>query len=476
MTLVAPLGCHTDISSTSLSTAELTDCAAAEIFGGYPDDAIDDRLAIQQGLNTGCVKLGPGTYNITTPAVPRSTAVINMPAGSRLEGAGLQTYLNFSGDPMGRDWRGIQLGSNTKIRGMVISGAGLTGLTGEQTHVMRADGPVSGIEIDHITIDHPVVPGTKRGDCIQFVGYPPTETSPDKRIRDVQVHHVNFVRCARSAIQVHSGLHDFSFTENIFSGTSDQDLDFEGTGDIVNGEIADNTFTIPAYGESALAVSIVASEKIHFHHNRLEGRGMDIYGCHGCEFDHNSVIQTLPNVMAAVTLRKASHTVLFHDEKYERAAVAGPGHVLSVMHKTSAPDNVSIQDSTFTQRSDGLMIYGWGIVGLSITHNKLVYAGTNQNAIGIVINGSAGDSGIRSTDLVVSNNLLEGSLLWLLSISGSYQGVGTLSMVNNLAASAKGGLSCSNVTTQGTITGPIVYNQNVAGLIQATCLPLILNQ
>lgn len=435
-------------------------CQSIESYGAKADDGLDDRAAIQAALNAGCVRLGAGRYDVFTPPLPRSYWVLSMPDGAHIEGLGDRSQLIFSGDNMGKDWRGIQLGNSVVIERVQLLVQGMTGITSEQTHVVRTDGPKNSIRISHVLIDHPVVPGSKRGDCIQFVGYPPSATSPDKRINDVTVDHVTFAHCARSGIAAHSGLHNFRFTDNRFLGTSDQDIDFEGSGDIVDGDISDNDFEMPDYSESSTSVQIQAGERIHFHHNTLNGRGLDLYGCTNCEVDHNHIIQSAPSEVPVVNLRKSSHVVRFHDELWERMLTAGPAYVLGVSQKISAPDTVSVVDTRIIQHTGFHAIQVVGIVGFNLLDTLVAYDSAVANMVGLLVTGAAGEGGLRSTDLHVMDSVFTGPLRWVASITGSYLGVGSLEMRRVTAPGAIGGLICSNLLTQGTITGPVTYGDN----------------
>lgn len=447
-------------------------CQPVEAYGAIADDGLDDRAAVQAALNAGCLRLGAGQYDVFTPPLPRQYWVLSMPDGARIEGLGDRSQLVFSGDPLGRDWRGIQLGDNPSIDHVALLVRNMTGATSEQTHVLRIDGPRNGIRISHVLIDHPVVAGSKRGDCIQFVGYPPSATSPDKRITDVTVDHVTFAHCARSGIAVHSGLHNFRFADNVFLGTSDQDLDFEGSGDITDGEIADNDFEVPQYFESALAVQIAAADRIHFHHNWLNGRSLDLYGCNDCEIDHNRITQSVPGTTPVVNLRKASHDVRFHDERWERLEAAGVAQVANVSQKLGAPDSVCITDSKLIQHAGFSVLQIVGIVGFRLTDSMVTYDSIVTGMVGVLITGSAGDGGLRSTDLHVLDSTFIGPLRWIVSITGSYLGVGSLEVRRVTAPQALGGLTCSNLLSQGTITGPVSYADSTLPL-QSGCTPLM---
>ena len=470
-------------AASAADQAVTTACSSPRSFGAIPDDGADDRAALQAALNAcagATLTLEAGRYDVITPPAPRPYAMLTLPAGLTLQGAGVSSVIAFSGDNSGGDWRGIQLGNHTLIQHLKLISDFTPGTTNEQTHIIRGDGPLTDVTVTDVVINHPAHT-SKSGDCIQFVGYPPSDTSPDKRIWNANVHHVTFERCDRSGIAVHSGLHGTlvgghfttRFNNNLFVGISDQDIDGEGSGDTDGVEIDHNTFQIPANLESMIAIQIQASSHIHIHDNDL-ARGIDLYGCSSCELDHNIVTKTLAGTDPVVNLRKLSSNVVFHDETYTRAASAGPGVVLQVAQKIGAPDHITIADTQLIQHADAAALYTSGIVGLQLLRSTITYDGVNGvpgRIDGIVMNGSAGDLGIRSTDLHVIDSVINGPYRAAIGISGSYEGVGTLEVTRTHATGSVQGLRCENIATGAGITGPVTYVDNQ--LPPAICSPLV---
>jgi hypothetical protein len=463
-------------------TEQVASCGSPRDFGAIPDDGVDDRVALQAVLNACAgttVSLEAGQYEVVTPS-PRSVAMLTLPAGTTLQGLGTQSVVRFSGDNGTRDWRGIQLGNSTLIQRLRLVTDFAPGTTDEQTHVIRGDGPLHDVTVTDVAINHPSHQ-SKSGDCIQFVGYPPTDTSPDKRIWNANVNHVNFERCDRSGIAVHSGLHGSlvaghltsRFNANTFTGISDQDIDFEGSGDIDGVEIDNNTFLVPANLESTVAVSIVASSNIHFHDNHLD-RALDLYGCSQCEIDHNVVSLAIPASEPVVNLRKRSSNVVFHDEIYTRAASAGIGAVLAITQKISAPDHVTVADSQLIQHSNGVPLIAVGIIGLQVLRDTITYDGADGLPLridGIVATGSSGDGSLRTTDLHVVDTVINGPIRAAMGVSGSYAGTGTVELTRVRASGANQGLRCEGIATGAGITGPVTYVDNQ--LPPAVCSPLV---
>lgn len=476
-------------SRTSVSTTRqrsVAACAPARSFGAVPDDDGDDGQGIQAALNAcagSVVELEAGRYRVVTPARPggRPLAMLTVPENTSLEGvSATATVVEFSGDNGKLDWRGLQLASGVSIKRMRLMTNFVAGSTVEQTHVARVDGPARGIHLQDLQCFHPQN-GSKSGDCFQVVGY-----APDKLVWDVEVDHVDFQNTGRSGMSFHSGLRgslraDGHWTTRIhdchFGDISDQPIDGEGTGDTDGVEIDHDVFDYPANLESSAAVQIQASAHVMIHDNVLRGRGIDLYGCDECLLEHNAVDQVAPS-FPAVQFRKKGSGTRFVDEVYSRATSAGPGPVVLVAQKLSAPDNVMFDHVRFTQRSAYPVISTFGIDGLDVLGSALTYDATAYvpelkiDALAIIGSGASvspactdnqvsGDNpGVRTTRIHLRDNTISGPYRATVVVSGSYCGTGTIEMVRNVATGPQQGLRCENATSGSTITGPVVFRDN----------------
>lgn len=496
------ISCSKQSHDSKLTQTVLSACNTPRSFGAIPDDGIDDRIALQNSIDScvGIVKLERGKYNIVTP-YPRPAGMYAMligKTGTILEGQGEATVIEFSGNNAGKDWRGFQLASSSEYKRFRMTSNFDTGTTVEQTHLMRADGPLRGIHISHLSCNHPAH-GAKSGDCIQFVGYPPlSDGSNDKRIWDVEIDHVTFEHSDRSGISMHSGVHGTQlpdghytvrFHDNTFLDISDQSIDGEGSGDIDMVEIDHNSFMVPSNLESAVAVQIQNSSRVHFHDNALNGRGIDLYGCDNCLLSHNSCTQQIPGA-PCVLLRKISRDVMISDEKYTREISAGSGPVMAIEQKLTAPERVTITDSFITQHSDGAALYTNGIVGLNVFDTSIVYDGTafalGVNRIDALILSGSGSSvspscrdngvpsdypGIRTTDIHIRDTVVIGPYRAAVIVSGSYCGTGTVEISRMKTTGVSQGLRCEGVSVGSGITGPITLVDNLLPL--SNCSPFI---
>ncbi len=456
LTLILFAGCS--VSLGSYTGALYAPCGAG---GAVPDDGLDDRNQLQAALDAGCLELAAGTYDIDTPAAPRPVAMLYLRAGGRITGVGPASVIAFRGDAGKRDWRGLQLANDTTVRRVSFTTGGIpAGTTNEQSHVIRGDGPVTGIRIDHNTFDHPVQPGSRRGDAIQLVGYEPAaDGTGDKRIFDVDIGHNDFINAARSGVAIYGGCHRVRVHDNTFRNTKSQDFDGEGLGGCTDLEIDHNTFNVGPDQASAISVSLQNTTRAHLHDNTLNGRGMQLYGCSDCEVDHELIVQRLPISGAVLSIEKTSASVRVHDVRIVREASAGAQNVVRVWRRdTSSPDHVVIKDSVLIQHAPGNVVSGIGIVGLRLEHVSVFT--DFPGWYGVDALGSAGAYATRTAEIEVIDSNFYGPLAAVLRVSGSYGGTGSVTVERTWADQAVQGLRCENMLIGGGVLGPVMYAGN----------------
>lgn len=448
-------------------------CLPPASYGAIPDDGLDDRAGLQATLDACAgqtVNLLAGRYDVFTPPLPRPApyAMLVMRPWTEIVGVGDASVVAFSGDPQKEDWRGVELATGAHLHRFRPVVEICAGCTNEQTHVLRGQGPISDITIDHMSFYHPVVVGSSRGDCIQIVGY-----APAKLVERVTIDHNRFDACARAAYTWHSGARQLKITYNTMLDVSDQSLDGEGQDEsgaplISDSEIAYNVIqTGPsAAGGGNLGVQIVRAENLHVHDNQLLGRGMDVAGCVHCEFNSNVVTQDVYGEDAAVMVRKGCDDVWLHDEKYTRSATAGARAVLAVQQRISAPKNVRITDSQIIQHTASIGIYSQGVVGFLIANTVITYDGGSNAQYCVDLAGTE----LQTTDLHITDSLIRGACR-AIRISGAAGGTGTLEVARTATQSVSLGLRCEQTVVAppkaAGINGPIRYYGNV--MPAATC-------
>lgn len=431
--------------------------SACSVPAAVPNDGLDDRAAIQEALNQqGCAYLPTGMYDIDTPVfIPPARRIYAMLTvnGANLYGDGPSSVLRFRGSAGGQDWEGIRLtGAGPALHDLAIDTANIV-LTGEQTHASKILGPASDPQIFNMTYNHPQR-GEPGGDCIQLVGYAAT------LITNARIHDINFLKCDRSGVAIHSGAHGLHIVNNQFHDTGDQDIDGEGSGENIDWLISRNTFSLGSAPQGDFALQLQLTSNVRVTENVFAGRGVFAYSCTQCEFDHNQVTRTTGNSGVGVfDILKASSFINIHDNTLRRARSATEGPVIRLVpHNSGTPDHVSIANNVLMQETNGDVVNSSGVVALRIEYNDATYSGEPTLRFGLLANGSAGTYGIRTTDLHVNANTWKGPLKAVIGISGSYMGAGTLEATLNVASVT--GVICGNINTAGTILGPFEVVSN----------------
>jgi hypothetical protein len=470
------LSCHSPPASATMGRQETSiACMPARVYGAIPDDGIDDRTALQQGLDAcggQALELEAGRYDIFTPPQPRSRDILVMATSETLEGIGLSTVLAFSGDSAGGEWHGIRPAPGFHIRRLAL----VTSLTRtvEQTHVVRGDGPLRGGEIDHVTCSHPAASGFKSGDCFNFSGYLASATSPDRVVWDVHIHHVDVLRSDRSGIAFHGGLrgtlmpdgHSTTRFDHVRCfGVTDQCMDGEGnTGGTDTVEIDHCLFGLWLGYESAAALQIQGSSGIHIHDNVSTAQSWDLLGCDACDVHDNVITLAVPSTSSVVSLQRAGSGTTFHDELYTRTAVAGPGYVLGIAQNLTVPDHVRVEDVHLVQGTGATALFASGIVGLSMRHLTAscdwspaagIAPETKMRMDAIAI---AGAVGTRTTEIELSDSDVTGPYRSAIATGGGLGGAGTITISRTRATGMTNGIRCEGVAIGAGVTGPITYD------------------
>jgi hypothetical protein len=452
MTPIACAACGTEPFTTPAGSVEvhalLVSCA---VPGATPNDGLDDRAAIQAALDTQhCAYLPAGIYDIDTPGVvPPGRRIYSMltVASASLYGDGEVTRLRFRGDASGQDWRGVQLtGAGSSLHDAALDTSAITN-TDEQTHAVLVYG-AAGTSDDSIyrtAINHPARAGEHGGDCIQIVGYAGSEaTNPHV--------YANHLVCDRSGVAIHSGAVGLAIEDNDMCA-GDQAIDGEGSGGSGNWLIARNNLRLGAAPQGTSMIGLQLTNNVRITDNQLNGQGVAMYSASDVEIDHNTIVRSVSGDDAgAIEIIKDSSRIDVHDNTLTRASTAGTGAVIRTQFHTSAsPDHLTVSDNVITQNGLGDMINTSGMVGLYVQHNTLTYAGPPNVMAGINTVGVP----VRTTEIVVLDNTWSGPLAWVVRVTGSHSGTGTVTMADNTASGAVGGLKCESVDSGGQVLGPI---------------------
>lgn len=413
----------------------------------------DSRAAFAAIAADSCVQLAAGRYELVSPApvLTYPTVVWTMPANVQLIGAGSgATILAFTGDLGANAWYGIRLAPGAWIHDLALVDETTATSPNEQRHMIRMDGSGStvGVTLDHIACTH-----FAGGDCVQLVGYAPVApTFVDRRIWNVTVHDIDCTS-HRSCIAVHSGVNSFEFY-NVVGRAWDQVFDFEGGGDIFDGNIHDNVIQAATGQQSSIGADINNLTRLHFHHNTM-ALGYQVFGCATCEFDHNVVTQSVPSNSAVVYVL-AGDNVWFHDEAWTRPAAVNNAPVFAAIKHGSAPiQNMRITDSTLTQHMSWTGVNLVGVDGFTLDHSSVSIDGQGPARIGLnVENLKSGQTVVtQSANINVSFSRFVSAVAFYAAITVG-AGVGAVSVTDNIVTNATRGMVC------GAGSGPFTYESN----------------
>lgn len=460
ITIVLTACAHQPAPRTAAQALAASPCLLASAYGASPA-APDNRATLQAAIDAAvaavkCVQLEAGQYTVVTPPRPRAYWMLDDRGGVEIRGVGDASVIAFAGDAQGYEWRGLQVGSGTHLHHLRLDATGLSN-TNEHSPIVRGDGPLTGLLVDHLTIDNPVR-ATPGGDCIQLVGY-----GPDHRITDVDIGHVVFARCARSGIAMHSGVHNARVHDSDFKNDADQNGDQEGAGDLVDIEWDHNIFRLAPGATTYLSLSFAFATNQHIHDNVIE-RAVDLYSCSSCVLEHNRITVSTPTGYPAVNITGLGSDVQLRDNLIERAASAGPGTALTVYWRGAgnAPANTTVADTAIVQHANGNPIQVSGVVGFGLSDSTVTYDGPTANVYsGVNFSGI----GARVTDLHVSDTVFTGPLRAATRAGGYYLGTGSLEISR---VTSPLWLLCDAPGVGAGFVGPLTYTEN-ASLMSTSC-------
>jgi len=461
LVLVLALLVLASVSVLASAQPRTADDASCSVPGAIPGDGLDDRVAIQNALNSQkCAFLPAGVYDIASiqPVPPaRRPFMMLDAAGAELYGDGPGTVLVFKGLVGAQDWEGIRMtGVGSTVHDLSIDTVAIAG-TNEQTHAIRLIGPATDAEIAHVTFNHPIRAAAKSGDCVQLVG-----VNDGREIARVKIHDNEFVECDRSGVAAHSGTTQLEIVDNRFSAIGNTDLDFEGTGGTSDVLVKHNTFTMSPGPHGLGSMQLQLVDRARVTENVFEGRGMEILQADDAEIDHNTIRLTQATTASAILVTGDSARTQIHDNLIMRDPSAGAGPLISATPRSGGtPDRLEIDGNILVQPTSFHLVSASGLVGLYVRGNAFLYSGEAVNEMaGVRALGSSGAEALRTTDLRVESNRFDGPLRAAVATSGSLAGAGTLDTADNIATGPTFGIFCDNQATQGRVLGPVVSKRD----------------
>lgn len=452
--ILLAMGCTTPRASTARAAVTAV-CAPARTFGAIPNDGIDDRSALQAGT-IACagqtLVLETGTYNVAVVAV--SHGAVGVTLASNLLGVD-GTVIRFAGNAGGFDWGGLDINAvSVSITNVRLEGDAITGAN-EHTPLVRVYGPNDGVQISYSSFYYPEDPTAgKRGDCVSFIGYAALGTNPDKMIRNMRTHHNVFASCARVGVQFHSGTEGEIDHNEFLDGGRAADLDGEGSGGSKL-KIHHNHIAVGPHTTSVLGLQIQADDGHVIYDNVIDGKAINLYGCAHCELRDNKVRMDMLSTAPVLAVTKLSPAYWDHDNQYTRSASAGPGFVVQVGQRISAPSAVVFENDMITQHASSVPLQTLGIAGVVLRRSTLTFDGATAT-----VGWDAEGITDRTTGLVMDHTSFVGPFSSVMAVTGSYGGTGSVTITDSKAPGAVKGLVCNNVTVGSGVLGPIVFTGN----------------
>lgn len=455
-------------TATTPSVVQSLDVGQCTVPAAIPDDGQDDRAAIQAVLdNSACteVDLGDGVYNIATPPGHNGSGVrrpfymlkVN---GKTLKGNGQATVLTFTGDVSLINWHGIEiLGASPAVTMLSMNTDGLTNGS-EQTHAIQVTGPASGVNLASIWFSHHLPNSLTGGDCIKAVGYAASNTL----IQGITVANNTFTACNRAGFESHSGVHNLSVHDNNFVGVDEIDIDSEGSGDNDAWEIYNNVFSL-SNSVSVFAIAIDSVTNTSIHDNTINGKGVYFYSAVNANFSNNTINRTVAgDGSGVIQIEKSCNNITVFHNNLTRMSGVYPAPVINITdHNGGYPTNITLDTNTLNQNTEANTIGVTTVVGFTATSNILNISSVTKKFFGISITGIV----VRSDQLAVTGNTFNGGLyVAAVRISGTSNGVGSLSTSTNTATGNTLGLRCEAQTN---ITGPLTRSGNNWGPDGALC-------
>lgn len=331
------------------------DCSAT------PNDGLDDSAQIQacvdqvSAAGAGTVYIPPGVFDVAyeTHAACQGSAncSVNLVGLDNLSirGAGPASVIRKLGAGGGptADWYTFRLGDNTDVEFsdfMVDGNRYGIAEVGEQTHefhmAVSSEGNVRRARFHRLTI------ARSRGDGIRSVGSHLNVAS------EVSISDVHFDDNKRGGIGVQRGSVAWVVSSCVFTGGTDQQIDFEPTSD---GEVAQFSITGNVFRGALdrVAVTLGGGPDHHgrstFSGNTVEG-GLHLFNNFDLAIHGNVIAAKMSSGDAVVSVRKHQNGIVISGNVIKRLAGSSPGPVVKLSHHgTGFPVSTVVSDNIIEQ-------------------------------------------------------------------------------------------------------------------------------
>jgi hypothetical protein len=341
-----------------------------EDHGAVGDGATDNRTAIRAAIVAALAAdrplyVPPGVFassrdpNISTTAVG-SMCCFDLYGISNLEifGAGRTSILKMlDPDEAPGDFYIFRIRNGTSgitIRDLALDGGFPYGTStsgyDEQIHLVNIgrggdpDDGASDIRFQNVHFQN------CRGDGVRIIGW------ADGLVTDVSIASCRFDACHRSGIGVQRGSHGVQIHGCLFTRSTDQDIDFEPTGDdgVERFSIVGNHFIRSGDGLGLLSITLsgnsttVHHERSIFANNVIEGGSIDALNMTGVLIQGNRINhRDAADGDPTIALHRTCRDIQLVDNYVYRSGVAGPG--IHVYYQDDTPERILVQGNTITQ-------------------------------------------------------------------------------------------------------------------------------
>lgn len=397
-------------------------CFDPSAYHAVPNDGQDDRVPIQAaiddatGAGGGTVCLGSGHWTVTRAPIGsynRFAALATHGAHLTITGTGPGTVLDLVGDGLGAT-AVISLdpgAADIHVERLAIDTSTTTN-TDEQTHAIAigtgvctvANGtcsmPITDVTVRDVGFTHPLLPGSRKGDCIRILG-----NFPETPVRRVTIEGSSFTNCARSGIGVQRNVFSLAvlgnhFGEQIGDTAFDSDATGNGTDDglrLIGNSFADSKVTASAAITSYNHVTITG--------NTFAGRGLALDRNRNVVVADNTFDVTEVTGGAVIDSINLADGLKIDNNVIRRHGVPGPG-IRVTPHSGGVPQQVSISGNTISVDGDADGIYGDGVRNIGIRDNEITLVDPAPNGSGIELQGINGPL----DEVMITGNSIAGPL------------------------------------------------------------------
>jgi hypothetical protein len=402
----------------------LAACLNPVAFGAKPNDGVSDTAAIQATIDAAVasgddVCLGDGVWELERTKGLGSLYVHTGPLTIR--GTGPRSILRLLGDGKDSDWHAIHIrGPNAReiiLRDFAIDSLGSYN-TDEQTHLIEIGPGSRDVIVYNMTLgpmrrpDQRVGQGAG-GDCIRLLG------NPGKEVENVVITRSRFVDCDRSGIGIQRSVRNLVIARNVDTGTGDQPIDFEptGQGSVEDVVMVDLEIRRTMTAQGAWAVTIGGTRKdlasrIVLTRSKLEGGGILILNARDVDILDNQITHG-PGGRPTIHIIRNVERVRLANNRITRPRTSPAGNLINLSeHSSHAPRSIAIVNNELRQETAGFVVDSSSVRDLRICRNQIHYTGGDPTLSIVRSRAMRGDI----DGVTVEANTIDGaaaSVLWV---------------------------------------------------------------